>query len=117
MEPWSRGTLVQWKIGPLGPLRVADMSSRAHLQVPQLLEERAKSDPAALAITSNEDSLTFGDLDRRSAWLAYQLIAADINPNSRVGLCVERSAAWVVGALAVLKTGAAYVALDPADPI
>src|SRR5262245_64939143 len=92
------------------------MSTLVSHFVPHLLTERADRDAEHPAIISTESSLTFGELNKRAAWLADQLNASGAT-DLRVGLCVERSAAWVVGALAVLKAGAAYVALDPTDPL
>jgi amino acid adenylation domain-containing protein len=68
------------------------------------------------AVVDDTTRLTFADLEHRSNQLAAQLHAAGAGPESCVGLFVERSADFVVAALAVLKTGAAYLPLDPATP-
>src|SRR5262249_34708099 len=53
----------------------------------------------------------------RADQLARYLTRQGVGPEARVGVCLERSVGMVVGALAVLKAGAAYVPLDPAYPI
>ncbi|MBS0267222.1 MAG: amino acid adenylation domain-containing protein, partial [Planctomycetes bacterium] len=60
--------------------------------------------------------LTYSELNRRANQLAHGLIARGVQPETRVGLCVERSPEMVVAILGVLKAGGAYVPLDPAYP-
>jgi amino acid adenylation domain-containing protein len=60
--------------------------------------------------------LTYGELERQSNRLAAHLREAGAGPERCVGLFLERSPRFVVAALAVLKTGAAYLPLDPATP-
>ncbi|MBD9653185.1 AMP-binding protein, partial [Ensifer sp. ENS09] len=61
-------------------------------------------------------SLSYGELNARANRLAHYLIDAGVKPDTRVGICVERSPAMVVGLLAILKAGGAYVPLDPSYP-
>ncbi|HEV7588712.1 MAG TPA: amino acid adenylation domain-containing protein [Longimicrobium sp.] len=77
---------------------------------------RAARTPHAVAITCEDESLTYGELDARANRLARHLQALGVGPETRVGLCVERSAEMVVAILGVLKAGGAYVPLDPAHP-
>ncbi|MEM5300349.1 AMP-binding protein, partial [Burkholderia sp. JPY481] len=60
--------------------------------------------------------LSYGELNARANRLAHHLIALGVRPDQPVGICVERSAAMVVGLLAILKAGGAYVPLDAAYP-
>jgi amino acid adenylation domain-containing protein len=82
----------------------------------QLFAEAAKRDPDASAVVLDGGSLTYGALDRRSNQVARTLRARGIESGSRVGISTERSLEMVVGLLGILKAGAAYVPLDPADP-
>jgi amino acid adenylation domain-containing protein len=68
------------------------------------------------AIVAPDGSLSFGELIDKADAVAAVLRSRGVSPGSLVGLCVPRSAALVVSALAVLRVGAAYVALDPAQP-
>lgn len=60
--------------------------------------------------------LTYRELDVRAERLARALRALGAGPDVVVGLCLKSSPAMVVGALGILKAGAAYLPLDPADP-
>ncbi|MBK9250349.1 MAG: amino acid adenylation domain-containing protein [Proteobacteria bacterium] len=72
--------------------------------------------PGAIAVTSGESSLTYAELDRRANQLAHRLLAAGVTRNQLVALRVERSEAVVIGILGILKSGAAYLPLDPVYP-
>jgi amino acid adenylation domain-containing protein len=79
-------------------------------------EARAAARPDAPAVSYEDETLTYGELNARANRLARRLRALGVAPESRVGLCVERSLDLVVGVLGVLKAGGAYVPLDPAYP-
>ncbi|MFF8959712.1 amino acid adenylation domain-containing protein [Streptomyces sp. NPDC014894] len=74
------------------------------------------SAPEAIAVTHEGRSLSYAELDRRTDALARQLIARGAGPEERVALLLPRSTALVEAVVAVAKTGAAYVPLDPAHP-
>ncbi|HVS01000.1 MAG TPA: non-ribosomal peptide synthase/polyketide synthase, partial [Thermoanaerobaculia bacterium] len=81
-----------------------------------LFETQAARTPDGIAVVFEEESLSFGELDRRSARLARHLARRGVGPESRVAICIERSPEMVVGLLGILRAGAAYVPLDPAHP-
>jgi len=71
----------------------------------------------AVAITQPDfGSISFAELDGRANQLAHLLRERGIGRGALVGLCIERGIEMVVGQLAILKAGAAYVPLDPAYP-
>jgi len=72
--------------------------------------------PDAIAISFDDEELTYAELDRRSSGVAAALAARGVISGSFVGICLERSAAVVVAMLAVVKCGAIYVPMDPAYP-
>jgi amino acid adenylation domain-containing protein len=84
--------------------------------VHELFEQQAARTPNAVALIYEEQKLTYRELDRRSNRLAARLQALGIGPERVVGLLGERSPEMMVGLLAVLKAGGAYLPLDPATP-
>ncbi|MGE3935918.1 MAG: amino acid adenylation domain-containing protein, partial [Rhodospirillaceae bacterium] len=76
----------------------------------------AASRADAVAVVDDAGSLTYRALDRAAARLAARLAAAGVRPGDRVGVLARRSAGFVVAVLAVVKSGAAYVPLDPEQP-
>jgi len=69
-----------------------------------------------IALDDGTTRLTFAELHQRSTHVAARLLDAGVPAESCIGLFLERSVDFVVAALAVLKTGAAYLPLDPATP-
>jgi amino acid adenylation domain-containing protein len=90
-----------------------DESCPAHLCMHQLFEEQVARSPEATALVFEGDVLSYGELNVRANRLAHRLIALGVKPDQRVAICVERSAAMVIGLMAILKAGGAYVPLDP----
>ncbi|RKG94303.1 non-ribosomal peptide synthetase, partial [Corallococcus carmarthensis] len=84
--------------------------------IPQLFEAQAKRTPDAVAVVSGKQRLTYREVEARANQLAHRLRKLGVGPESRVGLCVERTADVVVGTLGILKAGGAYVPLDPSYP-
>jgi amino acid adenylation domain-containing protein len=84
--------------------------------VPERLAARAAADPGALAVLAAGESLTYGELERRSEALAHRLRAAGVGPESRVALLLDRTLDMPVAILGVWKAGGAYVPLDPEWP-
>jgi amino acid adenylation domain-containing protein len=82
----------------------------------EIFEAQVRSAPEAIALVSEQRSLTYEELNQRADRLAYSLQQMGVQPNSLVGLCVDRSADMVAGILGILKAGAAYVPLDPSYP-
>lgn len=89
-----------------------DRSLRLH----EGFERVAKATPAAIALVDENRRFTYAELDARANAWASQLRAQGAGPEKLVGVCLERSADLVTALLAVLKTGAAYVPLDPLYP-
>ncbi|WP_187652313.1 amino acid adenylation domain-containing protein, partial [Xenorhabdus sp. TS4] len=79
-------------------------------------EALAEQQPNAPAVIFEEQTIRYGELNRRANQLAHYLMALGVRPDKRVAICVERSLEMVVGLLAILKAGGAYVPLDPAYP-
>ncbi|MEV5511292.1 Pls/PosA family non-ribosomal peptide synthetase [Streptomyces orinoci] len=84
--------------------------------LPEFFEQTCDRTPDALAVVCEDEELTYAELDRRANRLAHLLKEHGIGAGSTVGLLLDRSAYTYAGLLAVLKTGAAYVPLDPSFP-
>ena len=84
--------------------------------VHELFEEQAARNPQRIALVCGDQRLTYGDLDHRANQVAHLLRRLNIAPDGMVGLFLNRSIEQVVGVLAILKAGAAYVPYDPAYP-
>ncbi|NJR39397.1 MAG: amino acid adenylation domain-containing protein [Leptolyngbyaceae cyanobacterium CSU_1_4] len=81
-----------------------------------IFEAQVQHHPEAIAIISEQGSLTYGELNRQANELAGILAQRGVRADTLVGLCVDRSADMVVGILGILKAGGAYVPLDPNYP-
>ena len=99
---------------------VSSFNATAHpvdeTTLPQLIEAQVARTPDLTAIVFDERSLAYAELNARANQLARHLHAMDIGPEALVGICLPRSPEMVVALLAVLKTGAAYLPLDPEYP-
>jgi amino acid adenylation domain-containing protein len=84
--------------------------------VHQLFEEQAARTPDATAAVCEHASLSYSDLDERADELARRLMNAGAGPGSLIALCVDRSLEMLVGIIGILKSGAAYLPLDPDHP-
>jgi amino acid adenylation domain-containing protein len=83
----------------------------------QLFEQQAGRTPDALAIITVHGRLTYRDLNGRANQLTRELQEQGIGVESRVAIFMERSAEMFIAVLAVLKSGAAYVPLNPQHPV
>ncbi|CAG0934561.1 nonribosomal peptide synthetase DhbF [Thermoflexales bacterium] len=84
--------------------------------IPQLFEAQVARTPQALAVTCEDHSYTYRELNERANRLAYWLRQRGIGPEVRVGLFMDRSLDLMVGLWGILKAGGAYVPLDPLYP-
>jgi amino acid adenylation domain-containing protein len=78
--------------------------------------ERALQSPNNIAVISEEETLTYLDLDNLSAAIADSVISSDPEESDPVGVLINRSARAVAGILGILRTGRCYVPIDPAYP-
>ncbi|MEV0122260.1 amino acid adenylation domain-containing protein [Streptomyces sp. NPDC050703] len=115
---------------PLRDIEILPAEERAHLlstargdehpvpdtTLPELFEAHARRAPAETALVCGGTELTRGELNARANRLAHLLLARGAAPETYVAVLLPRTADYVVALLAVLKTGAACVPLDPAHP-
>jgi len=82
----------------------------------QLFERQAAQNPAAIAVQFEDNSISYGELNRRANKLAHHLRTCGARPETLIAVCLKRSIDMVIALLGVLKSGAAYVPLDSAFP-
>lgn len=92
-----------------GPALADDGPSR----LDRAFVETARRYPDRIAVADRHRVLRYSELDVKSAGLARSLRASGVQPGDIVGVCLERSVDLIVAILAVLRTGAAYLPLDP----
>ena len=81
-----------------------------------LFSETARQFPDNIAVRFGTDSLTYRALNEQANQFAHLLMAQGVQPGQRVGVAAERSLALLVAMIAIMKTGAAYVPIDPLHP-
>ncbi|HEX6340650.1 amino acid adenylation domain-containing protein, partial [Umezawaea sp.] len=115
---------------PLADLPLMDADERRHVlhawndsahavpdaTLPALVEAQVARTPDAVALVDGDESLTYADLNARANHAAHALIARGVGPGRYVAISLPRSADLVVAVLAVLKSGAAYVPVEPDQP-
>jgi amino acid adenylation domain-containing protein len=82
----------------------------------ELIADQAVRRPDAVALEYEKQEMSYAELNRRANQLAYHLRRQGVGPETRVGICLERSFEMVVGLLGILKAGGAYLPLDPGYP-
>ncbi|MDM9583640.1 amino acid adenylation domain-containing protein [Nostoc sp. GT001] len=82
----------------------------------ELFEAQVERLPDAIAVTFEDQHLTYRELNNHANQLAHYLQSLGVKPEVLVGICVERSLEMAIGILGILKAGGAYVPLDPAYP-
>jgi len=107
-EPERQQLLYQW--GEAGP-SPAPLRCLHDMFVAQVLRA-----PDAAAVSMGDRTLSYRQLDAAATILAARLVAEGAAPERLIGLCMDRSPDLVVGILAILKSGAAYVPIDPDGP-
>ncbi|GFG96177.1 hypothetical protein MTIM_20560 [Mycobacterium timonense] len=110
LEPAEHDRLDAW-----GDRKILTQDSTP-ASIPELFAAQAARAPHAPAVTFEGRSMTYRELDERSNRLAHLLIDRGVGPGESVALLFPRSDDAIVAILAVLKTGAAYLPIDPALP-
>ncbi|OHU22812.1 non-ribosomal peptide synthetase [Mycobacteroides franklinii] len=104
------------RLAEVGNRGVLAAPAAKRVSIPELLATHVAANPDAAALTFADSTLTYRELDEAADRLASHLANQGVGPGERVILFSDRSAHAVIGILAVLKTGAAYLPIDPAVP-
>jgi amino acid adenylation domain-containing protein/non-ribosomal peptide synthase protein (TIGR01720 family) len=100
----------------IGNRAVLTEAMPAPVSIPAAFAVQVARAPEAVAISAGERSWTYRELEQAANRLAHTLAGHGVGPGQRVALLLPRSAAAIAAMLAVAKTGAAYVPIDPAVP-
>src|SRR5688572_16745277 len=84
--------------------------------VHEVFAQQAARTPDAIAVVCGEEQLSYRELNERANRIAHDLRQRAVGPETIVGVCMQRAPNMVAALLGVLKAGAAYLPLDPAEP-
>jgi amino acid adenylation domain-containing protein len=84
--------------------------------VHHLFEEQVQKTPDSLALTFQEDALTYKELNVRANQVAHYLMAKNVGPDDLVAVLLDRSTDMLIAMLGIMKAGGAYLPLDPVYP-
>ncbi|MBP2455952.1 non-ribosomal peptide synthetase [Mycolicibacterium lutetiense] len=104
------------RLDELGNLAALTAPARMAGSIPEVFAQQVARVPDAAAVTFDGRSMSYRELDEASNRLAHHLTGHGAGPGECVALVLNRSVDAIVAILAVLKTGAAYLPLDPAYP-
>ena len=94
----------------------APQTGISEMLVPELISAQARQSRDRIALATDADELSYGDLEHGATQLANHLRSLGAGPEMLVAICLERSPQFVIAALAIMKCGAAYLPLDSAHP-
>jgi amino acid adenylation domain-containing protein/thioester reductase-like protein len=89
---------------------------QSHALIHQFVEHQAARNPEAIAVKFQDRQLTYLQLNQKSNQVAHYLQMLGVQPETLVGVCLDRSLDLVIALLGILKAGGAYVPLDPSYP-
>ncbi|ETA91408.1 peptide synthetase, partial [Mycobacterium avium 10-5581] len=104
------------RLDELGNKAVLAGPQGVSVSIPDLFARHVAGTPDAVAVSFGGRSVSYRQLDEASNRLAHLLVARGVGPGERVALLFSRSVEAVVAMLAVLKTGAGYLPIDPGVP-
>ncbi|WP_017149593.1 amino acid adenylation domain-containing protein [Bacillus bingmayongensis] len=103
----SKQVLVEWN---------QTTKESSFVSVPTLIEKQVSKSPDSIAVVCDGTELTYKELNEQANQLAHFLLERGVQPKEFVALAFPRSVEMVIGMLAVLKAGAAYLPIDPEYP-
>jgi len=104
------------RLDEVGNRAVLSAGASSAVSVPALFAAQVARTPDAVALVCEGCSWSYGQLDEAANRLAHLLAGRGVGPGCVVGLLLERSAQAIAAIVAVLKTGAAYLPIDPEHP-
>lgn len=86
------------------------------MTVHSLFEQQVRKTPEQIAAEYCGETISYEGLNNKAEKLADRLRAQGVAPDCVIGLCVERSIRMIIGVLGIMKSGAAYLPINPQDP-
>nr|AGS49567.1 long-chain-fatty-acid--CoA ligase [uncultured bacterium esnapd10] len=102
--------------GERGQLLAGPVGEPVTQTLPELFEAQVARTPDAVAVTFEGSQLTYAELNERANQVAHKLIAAGAGPDEIVAIQLPRSLDMIAALVGVLKSGAAYLPVDPEYP-
>ena len=87
-----------------------------HPHVISWFEQQVKATPDNIAVEFGTETITYASLNDKANQLANHLINNQVHKKGIIGLCIDRSIDLIITVLGILKTGSAYLPLDPSYP-
>lgn len=106
----ERQQLVNWSRGE------SDRKQPPFQLLHHQFEAQVERTPDTIAVIDEDQQLTYAELNARANQLAHYLQSLGIRPDTRVGISLDRSPDLMMGLLGILKSGAAYLPIDPQLP-
>ncbi|WP_158628843.1 non-ribosomal peptide synthetase [Dyella choica] len=88
----------------------------AQESLPAFIAQHAQLTPNAPAVCCEDSTVTYRELHERSVWQAWQLLADGVRPGDTVAVMLPRNEQWLIVLLAIMRTGASFLPLDPDGP-
>ena len=88
----------------------------AHTPIHYFIAENGKKYADKTAVSYHDIQITYQELNERSNQIAFHLISQGIKPGDKIALALDRSHELVICLIALMKTGAAYIPVDPSYP-
>jgi amino acid adenylation domain-containing protein len=85
--------------------------------IKDVFEAQVRRTPERTAIVCGERTLSYAELNQQANRLAHYLLAQSVQPDTMIGVCMDRSIEALVAIVGIIKAGGAYVPLDPAYPV
>ncbi|PCK09264.1 MAG: non-ribosomal peptide synthetase, partial [Alteromonadaceae bacterium] len=108
--------LVEWNDTTLDSPRDNTLAAGSEDLIHTRFEAQALALPKHIAVSCEQHDISYEELNTRANKLAHYLVEYGVKPDALVGICVDRSLDMLVGILAILKSGGAYVPIDPTLP-
>jgi len=83
----------------------------------ELFEEQVKRTPDSIALVFEDEEMTYREFNKRVNILAHKLREMGVGPDDYVGIITERSLEMIMGLYGIIKSGGAYVPIDPEYPL